>query len=112
MRFKLPNFTLTTRELTDEERRINTGGICEGRKYIAVEIRHTRSNKQIVLCVGSGVGAWIFDDAKAARSAISFAGAPWCADDPKEKEWMESYGEDLANDAFCHRILGKEMRDG
>lgn len=109
MKFKLPSFTLTCRDLTDEELRANRSGIAEGRDYIAVVIRHKPSRSQITLCVGSPI-LRSFDEAEAARSAISFASAPWCADDPKEREWMESYGEDLSNEAFCHRTLGKELR--
>jgi len=112
-RFILPGFILGCRDLTDEESQANRAGIAEKRDYIAVDIRHKKTGDQITLCVGSPIimmqgESW--GEAAAARSAISFASAPWCADDPKEKAWMRSYGEDLTNDAFCHGELGKEMR--
>jgi hypothetical protein len=116
MRFKLPSFTLTTREPTAEELRVQSDR--HQREYIAVEIakRNGRGRKAdaITLVVGLPIiriaGDETPEDLAAARSAISFASAPWCADDPHEKEWMETHGEDLSNEAFCHRTLGKELR--
>ena len=113
MRFKLPSFTLTVRDLTDEELTANKRGLAEGRDYYAVDILARGHKRTLTLCIGSPViltqgSEW--NEAEAARSAISFATAPWCADDPTERAWMEDYGEELTNEAYCHRTLGKELR--
>jgi hypothetical protein len=106
-RFRLPGFTLTARELTDAERAANRD---PGRDYIAIDIS-AKGDGAITLCVGSPVcGEW--DENRAARAAISFANAPWCADDPGERAWMEAHGEELTNQAYCHRVLGAELREG
>ena len=108
MRFNLPSFVLVTRDLTSDEWARQSD---RSRDYIAVTIRAKRERESITLLVGSPVcGEW--SDVLAARSAISFASAPWCADDPTEKAWIEAHGEDLSNEAFCHRTLGKELREG
>lgn len=126
MRFKLPSFSITVRDLTEQEHVSNTRGIAEGRDYFAIDIRakcgdrcgdksHTRGLHTITLCVGSPVimtAGETWNEAAAARSAISFASAPWCADDDSEREWMESHGEDLTNESFSHRVLGAELREG
>ena len=116
MRFKLPSFTLTTREPTSEEWRVQSD---KQRSYVTVEIakRNGRGHKAdtITLVIGLPIvrlhGDETPEDLAAARSAISFASAPWCADDPHEKEWMETHGEDLTNEACYHRALGKELRE-
>lgn len=110
MRFNLPSFVLIARDLTSEEWARQTD---RRRDYYAIEIRRKREKTGITLCVGSPVimtegSEW--NETAAARSAISFANAPWCADDDTEREWMEAHGEDLSNEAFCHRTLGAEMR--
>jgi len=115
MRFKLPTFTLTVRDLTAEEYAANKRGVAEGRDYFAVVIRAKGERDALTLCVGSPVirtAGHPWNEAAAARSAISFASAPWCADDATERDWMESHGEDLTNEAFCHRVLGTELREG
>lgn len=115
MRFNLPSFTLTVRDLTDEEW---SRQIDRSRDYYAVEInaRCGRGKRAaITLVIGSGairvVGS-VWNETAAARSAISFASAPHSADDDTERAWMEAHGEDLSNEASCHRTLGTEMRRG
>jgi len=114
MKFKLPTFTLTVRDLTSEEYARQTD---RQRDYFAVDIKKLagrgKAGHSITLCVGGPVimtQGHTWNEAAAARSAISFANAPYCADDPNERTWMEMHGEDLNNEAFCHRILGKELR--
>lgn len=110
--FKLPNFRINVRDLTDEENTANRSGIAEGRDYFAVDF-FDKDGASITCCVGSPIvmmqgESW--NETTAARSAVSFACEPSCFDDEQERAWSEQNGEDLLNEAYCHRILGSEMR--
>lgn len=84
------------------------------RDYITCVIFKAGETRGLVLPIGSPIihtqdHPW--NEAAAARSAISFASAPWCADDANEKQWMEDNGDDLNNAAYNHRVLGSELRE-
>lgn len=110
-RYRLPSFVLTAREPTDDER--TASGECGKRDVITIEIRRKGEKTSLVVPVGSPVimvQGKIWNEDSAARSALSFASAPSCWDDQTDREWSRENGERLTNEAFCHRILGKEMR--
>src|SRR5262245_56627298 len=97
-RFKLPSFTLTVRYVTADENSANARGIAEGRDYYAVDITERNLGDKLTLYVGSSVimtKGSVWNEAAAARSAISFASAPWCADNEQEERWMDMHGEEL-----------------
>ncbi len=106
MKFKLPSFTLTVRDLTSDEWARESD---RSRDYYRVTIR-SADGPELGMSVGSPVyGKW--SETLAARSALSFASEPNCWDDPAECEWVRMYGEELTNEAIGHRVLGKEMRN-
>jgi hypothetical protein len=108
---------LTARDLTVEENTDNRGGITEGRDYIAIEIRSKGEGwpHRLIVCVGSPIimtQGHVWNADTAARSALSFASEPSCWDEPKDRAWVDCHGETLANEAYCHKVLGKETRKG
>lgn len=60
------------------------------------------------LSVGFGMGSdyWNYDAKRRAWGPVRSE-----CDNDTEREWMEAYGEELTNEAYCHRTLGKEMRE-
>lgn len=111
-RYRTPSFAITVRELTSSELSANANHrrdlFDSRREYLAVDIR-AKGDGVLTCLVGSPVvGEW--NPERAARSAVSFASERSCWDLPSEREWVEAHGEELSNEAFCHRVLGAEMR--
>ncbi len=103
-RFRLPSFSIAVSECTPTER----AGVEMSRDCLSVRINAKAG--AIVIVVGSPIiGDW--QEVDAVRAAISFASTPSCHDDAADREWSESNGELLSNEAFCHRLLGKELRE-
>ena len=108
-RYRLPSFTITVRECTPTER----ATVEPSRDALTVEIKaKAPGGGGIVWCnaIGSPVcGSW--DEARCARTAISFASNSCDLDDADpDRLWVESFGETLTNEAFNHVVLGKELR--
>lgn len=108
-RFRLDGFTLYACEPTEDEWRLDTQ-----RNYITIVIFVRGEDKGLVVPVGSPIimmrgESW--DECAAARCALSFASEPSCWDDPDEQEWSRDNGESLTMAAYCHRELGKELRE-
>lgn len=107
--FRVQGFALHACEPTAEESRSDLQ-----RNYITVVIFAKGEDKGLVLPIGSPIimtrgKSW--DETSAARSALSFASEPSCWDDPDEQEWSRDNGESLTMAAYCHRELGKELRE-
>ena len=107
-RYRLPSFTITVRECTPAER----ATIEQSRDAVTVVIK-PRGGRPWVNAVGSPIyGDWCED--RAARAAISFASCDYLGtlgtDEDPDTVWAKEYGETLTNEAYCHRVLGKELR--
>lgn len=104
-RYRLPGFTIGVRYPTPEERR----QVDSSRDCLVAELRSVDTRRSLVCVMGSPmVGSW--DEDSAARCALSFAAEPGCWDDPADNAWSREHGEDLTDAAFCHKVLGKELR--
>ena len=110
--YRLPSFTISVREctvgeLTAEHARDDRW--AQSRDYVAVEIRAKADSLKLTCVVGSpACGSW--DEDRAARAALSFAAEPSCWDVADDESWSRTHGETLTNEAFCHGVLGKELR--
>lgn len=102
-RFQLASFTILVSECTAEDRK----GCDPARDAMVVEIRHKQSKQSLRMVVQSGI-CGTFSEEKAARTGISFATCSTDWDNPKDMHWVREFGEDLGNEACCHRVLGKE----
>jgi hypothetical protein len=105
--FRLDGFTMYACEPTEAEWRSDTQ-----RNYITIVIFARGEDKGLVVPVGSPIimmrgESW--DEIKAARTALSFAADPqW--DDEDERAWVDDHGDALTSAAYCHRVLGTELR--